>query len=50
MAIAFTATPANIVAPNMRVSIGGTAMGLTKGGVEITCTTDWERVTSDQYG
>ena len=50
MAIAFTATPSGIVAPNMRVNIAGTAMGLTKGGVEITCTTDWERVTSDQYG
>ena len=50
MAIAFTPTPSGIVAPNMRVTIAGTAMGLTVGGVEITCTTDWERVTADQYG
>lgn len=50
MSTAFTATPSGIVRPNMRVTIGGTAMGLTVGGVEIEHKTDWLKVTNDQYG
>lgn len=50
MAIAFTPTPTGLVLDVMRVSIGGTAMGLTKGGVEISVTSEWLKVMSDQYG
>lgn len=50
MAIAFTPTPGNIILPNMRITIGGSAMGLTIGGVEIECTSEWLKATSDQYG
>src|SRR3990167_4899405 len=50
MATAFTATPSGILLPNMRVSIGGTAMGLTKNGVMIHCATDWLLQAYDQYG
>lgn len=50
MATAFTPTPTNILLPNMRATIAGTAMGLTVGGVEVTHNPEWHKVGSDQYG
>lgn len=50
MAIAFTPTASGILMPNMRVSIAGTAMGLTEGGIEIIPQSDWLKVPTDQYG
>ena len=50
MAIAFTPTVTNIRLDNMHVTIGGTAMGLTQGGIEITIEGKTLEVKSDQYG
>lgn len=50
MATAFTLTPGDIRLDNMRVTIGGTAMGGTVGGVEISVTHETLEQTVDQYG
>lgn len=50
MATAFTLTAADLRLDNHRVTIGGTAMGGTIGGVEFAVNTEVLEVTVDQYG
>lgn len=50
MAVVFTLTQSSITLEPMRVTIGGVAMGGTKGGVKITVKHEEQEVTVDQYG
>ncbi|HYE91293.1 MAG TPA: hypothetical protein VEA38_09750 [Terriglobales bacterium] len=50
MAIAFTPTIGDVTLENMRVTIGGTAMGMTLGGVTISFTGKKTVARADQYG